>query len=949
MRFALCGSIYLAFLCCGLATAVAQPVAVGVVESRSMDRWGVGMIEIPVGGELINQTVPPLAVESVGGETILFPVAEEVRVAVRPPSEQPVPRPGDGRLLGRLRNLIREIGDPPDATPQQTIARRVTFLFPQHQPMTVRVSDASGVIGEYSIDPQIDPTGHRDQLSRWWRGFTGGAGDQVRRGDYPPRVEAYLVAMLAGRLDLPLPDWYLPDSNPATSVVPGSNPITGDDDPIWGTLALIGGAETVSDQMFRRVASGVGIDNQVPTEPLPAPPIWAPDPALPIAPEVEIEPLAGFVPPECFYLRYGSFENFLWFKELTERNGGDVARMLLIRGIADNASERLERQLNLQTNDLSKTLGPSVIEDQAIIGTDLFLADGGSVGTLIKAKQPFLLRTSLNGDRRRRAANDDEVTLVEKESGFGSATVSFLSSGDGRIRSFMTESDGVFLVTNSRHLMKRFLAVRQSGPSLADTPLFAAARTSVPLSRGDTVFAYFSTQMMRGLLSPKSMIELRRRLITESETALVPLARLASRQENPELRLDIDSLIANGYLPTTFGNRPDGSGLIDLGDPAIESDWLVVDTLRGRPGTYLPIADVEIDQVTRTESEWYAEIASAYSSRFSTLDPIAIGIARSTPQSVAETVSPRGNGPAVERLSIRAEISPFRPEKYGKYAKYLGPPTTMAIRFAPDDLVAGQAHVASAQLGPPTHLFAAIKDTVPPDPDEFKGILKAFRSVRGIPGYVGAWPQPGLLDRLPLGIGRGTPVGPGISRLIGGIYRYSDGSFSLLGFDPYLIEQSVATIEAIEVPEPAQVRLLVGDLLGSQLEPWLIQQAYEATAPKSLAGANFLSLLMRQFALSYDQTIASAEQILGGRIQCPLGGEYRFDQSSGRWYSTAWVGDPAWAGVPPEGPPPVAPAGYRPPPLEWFAGGRASLIQEPDRLAINAVVDLRLGPLAAKP
>ena len=105
----------------------------------------------------------------------------------------------------------------------------------------------------------------------------------------------------------------------------------------------------------------------------------------------------------------------------------------------------------------------------------------------------------------------------------------------------------------------------------------------------------------------------------------------------------------------------------------------------------------------------------------------------------------------VERLTIHAEIAPFVPEKYGWAAKQLGPPTQVAMKFAPDDIVRLQAHVASDIVGPPTHMFVGIRDTTPPDPEQFEGVLNIYRSLRQIPGYLGAWPRPGAIDRLPLG------------------------------------------------------------------------------------------------------------------------------------------------------------------------------------------------------
>ncbi|MEM9827720.1 MAG: hypothetical protein AAF958_14100 [Planctomycetota bacterium] len=868
-------------------------------------RWGVGMIEIPARGMWINQSPPPLSLADDDGRT-LFPVADELRVDIRPPSEQPVPRPGSGRLLGRIRGLIREIAEPKQ-TPTQTVARRLLFLVRGEQPFNVTVRDAAGIVGRYEVRPRVDPNGYTELRDRWWNGYTEAAQLQMDAADYPTRVESYLLAMLSSRMDLPLPDGYLK---------PIMDPLTDQpDDALWGALQLIGGGEAIAAQTFRQVATGA-LAATGETAPLPPPPNWLPDRIPPIAPELDatitIEPIASAVPPECLYLRYGSFANFLWFEDFTNRSGGDLARLVTIRGIDEQASKRVQKQLHLETTELSRQLGPAVIDDQAMIGTDLFLGDGAAIGVLMRAKQPFLLRTSLNGDRRALADKDPEVSLVPVPELSKSATL--LANGDGTIRSFMVQDKEYFLVTTSRHLAKRFLETRASGNSLATLPAFRYARLLMPIERDDSVFAYLSADFIRGLVSPSSMIELRRRLVSESEIALVHLARLAARQESGSAPLGIDSLRETGYLPQTFGQRIDGSGLLDV------DGTTVLDSLRGRRGSMLPIADVSIDAVTLEEAAWYERIRQAYSTRFASIDPILIGLRR----------GPIENG--IQTLEVHAEVAPMDVSKYANYTQYLGPPTTTAFRQAPDDLVSISAHIVAQQLGPPTHLFAAVKDTRVPEPEEFQGILNLYRSVKTIPGYLGAWPQPGALDRLPLGLGRGTPVGPNLSRLIGGLFRYSDGVFSLLSFYPDVIQLSLPYLEAIEVPTPAQIRVSAAELRGTQLEPWVNARLYELHREKSLAGANFLSMISRQFHAPDERALETVAQILGGRLQDPLGGRYVYDAASGSWISTAWNGS-----VPPRTPTP----GYIAPPLVWFGGGTASLLLEDNRLILDATFGYR--------
>lgn len=919
--------VFVVSVTCYFVFVVTATGAAPIVTAASGDPYGVATIEIPLDVPVVGQALSPLQALD-DQNRVLFPFSEDVRVQVQRPSERPVPRPGRGRLLGRIGNLIREISG--DDDPQyQTIARRVTFLFRGQQPIQVRLADATRSYANVVVSPVPNPAWHSQTISTWWSGYTDAAKRQIDAANYPPHVETYLVAMLSGRLQVPLPSWYAetqPDENKLVS-----------------TLELIAGGKQISEAIFRQRAAGLdtaGLDttrldttrletggvragNQSGMLPVPRPPTWIPpvgyrvngDVAIELAEPVE--PLATHVPPECFYIRYGSFENYLWFRDLSDEYGGDISRMVTLSGLENQSSARIESQLNVKTNELSRMLGPTVIEDQAIIGRDLFMNDGASLGVVFQSKNAFLLRTSFNNDRAKRASEDESVTLTDVTIDGRPATL--LASADHAVRSFMVEDNGFFLITNSETIARRFFEVARTGQSLAATDSFQLARQYMPLQREDTIFAYFSPEMMRELVSPEYLIELRRRLSANAEIALVHLAKAAARNEQSGSKqqsssLGITELSRQGYLPRNFGARPDGSGTIEVGDD-------VMDTLRGARGSFLPIADVELQSVTPEESAWYRSIADFYSGQFPSIDPIMVGVQRGEVEGAPDT----------DRLIIRAEVAPWDASKYGKYAQQLGPPTRVAMRFAPDDIVAVQAHVASEQLGPPTHLFAAIKDSVPPAPEQFDGLLSIYRSVKQIPGYLGAWPQPSALDRLPLGLGRGQPVGPGMSRLIGGLYRYSDGAYSILSFWPDILQNSLPFLEAVDVENEAQIRVRLGSLQGSQLERWANERLYTRARDGSVAGASFLSLLTRQLGVSKNDVQRVAEQVLGSPLQCGLGGDYRYSERSSRWISDAWNSETASV---------VAPIDYVAPAMKWFRGGTADVTQLQDRLYADIVLDI---------
>ena len=872
--------------------------------------YGIAMIEIPVsvpvaGRPALPLTVRPVDDSAIGAGSPLFSVSNDLIIEIGPPSERQLPPAGGGRLLERVGELLKELsGD--ESLHFQTVSRRVFFLFQGDQNLQVQLSDETRGYGKIELQPTQNAAERSELFSLWWDAFNEKMRSQIDRADYPTMVEIYLLSMLARKNQLPLPAWFYETAQ--------------GDDQLLNTLKLIGGAEEVSDSVFRSAAAGPRESVSVNTRDLPDPPRWQEMDLKATLGQNAMEPIAKRVPPECFYIRYGNFENYLWFKDLSEANGGDLSKLLTLRGIERPSADRMEKQLAFKVTKLSRILGGTLVEDQAIIGRDLYLNDGAAVGVLFQSSSQFLLQASMQVERRQVLAQNPDATLQNIE--VAGQTVSFLSTPDNRVRSFLGIDGHYLLVTNSREILQRFFEVGKTGRSLAETPSFQLARRYMPLERDDTVFAYFSPEMFQGLVSPRYMIELRRRLYAKADLVMVQLARLladskqdASPSSGFRQPSSIEQLVEQKLLPVGIGERFDGSGVSEVGER-------VVDTLRGSRGTFLPISDVQIEQVTEAEYEWYREIAASYSARFTNFDPVMVGVQRRG--------SSDGGGP--QQVVIHAEVAPWDPGKYGELAEQLGPPTRTEMQVAPDDIVSIQGHVASEWLGPPTHLFAAIKDTVPPDPKQFAGPLKTYFSLKQIPGYLGAWPKPGALDRLPLGLGKGRPVGPGMTRIVGGLYRYNDGQFSVISFQPNVLRSSLPHLAAVDSNHTAQLRLRIGDLGGSRLKDWVNQQLYQRASESSAAGAGYLDLLTQSLPIKPESALYVAEEILDGKIQCTLGGEYQLTVDSEKvWTSTAWDD---------RTPPEEAPENYQTPILRWFHGAQARLTQLDDRLIADIILDL---------
>ena len=292
-----------------LAHDPTRAVTSTVIPGNTITAWmgspyGVAVIDLPLATPVIGQTFTALEVSD-PAHRILFPYSEDIQVHVARPSDRPVPRPGRGRLLSRLGNLMREISRE-DHAQIQTVSRRVTFLFLGDAPMSVELSESGKSLGRFDVVPQADPSHHAQTIRAWWQGYTDAAKRQIDSADYPTWVENYLVAMLSGRLHLPLPTWYVMEDPKADQLI--------------DTFKWIAGAQGVSETVFRRKAAGLDSESLVASVPLPAPPNWSPllpaQNAASNVHRVEIEPMAHKVPRECFYIRYGSlktiFGSVIW-------------------------------------------------------------------------------------------------------------------------------------------------------------------------------------------------------------------------------------------------------------------------------------------------------------------------------------------------------------------------------------------------------------------------------------------------------------------------------------------------------------------------------------------------------------------------------------------------------------------------------------------------------------
>jgi hypothetical protein len=803
-----------------------------------------------------------------------------------------------GRLIGQI------LGGPTDR-PAGGIT--IHFLFRGTEPLDLTVHTPQAV--PFALTPRSeDPRNFDRQLTQWWRQYNGYWRQVRSEDDHPPLVPTYLTAMLSQRMGLEPPVLErLTSQNSSTQTT--------------RSLQLLLGLERLRMETLKDTMLGRGDFGEVANLPLLADAAWAPLPIPAQIPNAEIEPIALHVPQDWFYLRFGKFSNYVWMDNLVQEHGGDIGSMVTLRSFVPPMGDRTQGQLGLEKNILGQIFGDTVIADVAIVGRDTFTKEGGAFGILFQAKNSSLLKNDLTKQRQRALDRAQEQGAAAETLRIAGREVSFYSTPDNRLRSFYAVDGDFHLVTTSRAMVEQFLSLGNGG-SLGDSMEFRYARQSLPAHREDTIFIYFSSAFFEGLLSPHYQVELERRMKSVTDMELLMLARLAARGEGVPGET-IEDLVAAGLLPPGFGRRPDGSG-------PVLSDAAMLDSRRGARGTFLPIADVKIDTITRSEAARIAELNAQLVQEWRRMDPLLVGIQRFA-------LDDKGR----ERVMIDANMLPIEEGKYGKVLSMLGPPTRQMITTAQGDVIAAQAAIRGGLLLPsipPHHLFLGVQDIPPPLQSAPSGLLQIFNMVRATPGYLGSWPRAGFLDLLPFNLGGSQPDPNGFSRLPFGLWRRQGAGFSVLSFDPGLLANITPQLRVAEAENEAQVRVHVEDLSQSKVRPWITNLYYQRGLTASAGNPRLLAQLNQQLHVPIDKSLEVAEELLDGELICPLGGKYELveDLNGGAksWQSTAWAQRNSAA----------IPDGFEAPLLKWFRGLDLHLTKLGDQIVAHAELDMQRKP-----
>ena len=321
----------------------------------------------------------------------------------------------------------------------------------------------------------------------------------------------------------------------------------------------------------------------------------------------DLDSLARFIPADQHAIFFPSFQALVDMTDEAEANGTPVLQMLEPRSEDAGTRDRYQKQLCLGLNDLSRLLGPQVVESAAFTGSDPYLRVGTDVAVLFEARNASLLQASIAA--RQTAALTAYPAAKSVSGEIDGVPFAGVVSPDRAICSYMAAVSNVVYVTNSRKQLETLVRTAQGKlAALSSQPEYQFFRQRY--ARGDkneTAFLVLSDATIRRWCGPQWRIADSRR--TRAAAAMTELQAA-----------HVDELVRG---------KTDGVVLPDHSTPDLGSLTLTADgvssSIYGPVNFMTPISELPLTTVTGDEATAYARWRDSYQNNLSQFfDPIAV-------------------------------------------------------------------------------------------------------------------------------------------------------------------------------------------------------------------------------------------------------------------------------------------------------------------------------------
>ena len=324
----------------------------------------------------------------------------------------------------------------------------------------------------------------------------------------------------------------------------------------------------------------------------------------------DLDPLAQKIPADQHVVFFPSVQAALAMRDEAKLHDTPVLQLAQPRSEDPGVVERYQHQLGLPFGTLAQLLGPSLVKSAALTGSDPSFPLGTDVAVLLECSQPAALANLLLSHIAAAAGDVKDAKPVTGT--IAGLHYSGFVSPDRAVSSYVAQMDGAVVVTNSVYQLQQLAAVAGgSMKPVASLPEYKFFRVRYP--RGDaeeSALIFLSDATIRRWCGPRWRIADARRA-----HARAVLAELQASQ--------LESLVLGKVEP-----GPIHTDLPVLGGGTLRlKPGGVVSSIYGTLNFMTPVAEMPMEEVTRTEADAYQAWRDSYQRNWRwAFDPIGLRI-----------------------------------------------------------------------------------------------------------------------------------------------------------------------------------------------------------------------------------------------------------------------------------------------------------------------------------
>jgi hypothetical protein len=332
--------------------------------------------------------------------------------------------------------------------------------------------------------------------------------------------------------------------------------------------------------------------------------------------------IARLVPEDHYFLHFRSLAAAGELADLATAWGDNLLRLFTVHARDNHLQKKLEDQLCLQREPLTRLFADEAIGEFAVTGSDPFVMEGSDVTLIFRLERPEAFRQAAAewlADVRRRYPD-----LTERQFNYRGHKIAVRYTDDRRVSSFSVEHGDYSVYSNSHRAVRLVIdAAEGKTPNLFDSLDYRYLTTLFPPSdEVNSGYLFVSEAFIKRNVGPELKISEKRRLQCFNNLVMLNHASMFYRLENSRSPASLSDLVEGRYVDLSKVSCPHG------GAYAFDAEHdTCTCSLHNRLKYLTPNAELSVQHVSTTEKQEYERYKERYRAFWQRLfDPLAIRI-----------------------------------------------------------------------------------------------------------------------------------------------------------------------------------------------------------------------------------------------------------------------------------------------------------------------------------